>query len=305
MSKKYLIVVVGPTAIGKSALAIQLALYYHTQIISADSRQVYKEMQIGTAVPSEAELAAVPHHFIRCKSIFEPWSTGHFERDAIARINSLFKKHDILIMAGGSGLYIDAVLNGLDTFPDIAPEIRAQLNIKLHEEGIAALQQQLQETDPEYFKEVDIHNPRRLIRALEVFMATQKPYSSFLKQKPVKRNFTPLFTGLTADRETVYRRINERVDHMMAQGLLEEAQQLYPNKDLNALQTVGYKELFEYLDGKCSLEEAVSEIKKNTRRYAKRQLTWFGRNKNIRWFYHPVDPGMVVQSIQDDINKKQ
>ncbi len=299
--RKYLITVAGPTAIGKSALAIQLAQHFNTEIISADSRQFYKEMAIGTAVPSKEELATVPHHFIQHKSIFDTYTVGDFERDAIEKLHVLFKKHTVIIMAGGSGLYINAVLNGLDDFPEVDPQFREQLNNKFREEGIEALQEQLREADPDYFKVIDLQNPHRLIRALEICMGTRRPYSSFLRKKEVSRSFIPVLIGLIANRELIYDRINQRVDVMLQKGLLAEAQQLYVHKQLNALQTVGYKELFHFFDGKCTLEEATFEIKKNTRRFAKRQLTWFRRNEQTIWFDLPLNVDAVVQEISHRI----
>ncbi|MEM9686543.1 MAG: tRNA (adenosine(37)-N6)-dimethylallyltransferase MiaA [Bacteroidota bacterium] len=300
-NKHYLITIVGPTAVGKSALALQLAQYYRTEIISADSRQFYKEMHIGTAVPSREELAKVPHHFIQHRSIFEPYSVGDFERDAVKKSAMLFKKHHIAIMAGGSGLYIDALLNGLDDFPEVDPEIRTALSTTLQEEGIEALQSQLRKVDPDYFSQVDVHNPQRLIRALSIYNTTKKPYSSFLKKKHTRRNFIPIILGLTTAREMLYERINQRVAQMMEQGLLTEAAQLYPHRALNALQTVGYKELFDHFDGKYTLKTAVSEIKKNTRRYAKRQLTWFRRNNTILWFDTSTDTHSIIRKIHQRI----
>jgi len=298
MNKNYLITVAGPTAIGKTALAIQLAKHFRTEIISADSRQFYKEMQIGTAVPSPEELAEVPHHFIQHKSMFDSYSVGDFERDAIAKLHRLFKTRNVVLMAGGSGLYIDAVLNGLDTFPDIPPELRETLNHTLEQEGLETLQNKLLQTDPDYFKQADIQNPQRVIRALEVSLATGRPYSSFLKKKETHRPFHSILIGLTAPRELIYDRINRRVEEMMQQGLEAEAGKLYPHRRLNALQTVGYKELFARFEGIYSREEAISEIKKNTRRFAKRQLTWFRRNKNILWVHLPVTIDVLFSELQ-------
>ncbi|MFI2742826.1 tRNA (adenosine(37)-N6)-dimethylallyltransferase MiaA [Zhouia sp. PK063] len=282
--RKFLITVVGPTAIGKTALAIKLAQAYHTEIISSDSRQFFKEMEIGTAVPSKEELTAAMHHFIQHKSIIENYSVGDFEKEALSTLNTLFKKHDVIIMAGGSGLYVKAILEGLDDFPDVDEAIRIRLNEELNTNGMYSLQQQLKTLDPVYFENADIENPHRIIRALEICISTGKPFSSFLKQKSVKRNFIPIQIGLTADRQIIYDRINLRVDLMMQNGLLEEAQKLYSHKELNALQTVGYKELFNHFDGDWTLDFAVSEIKKNTRRFAKRQLTWFRKDQSIKWF---------------------
>lgn len=299
MSQKILLAVVGPTAIGKTTLGILLAKYFHTEIISADSRQFFKEMKIGTAVPSLEELQEVPHHFIQHKSILEPYSVGDFERDATDLLENLFQKHDIVVMVGGSGLYVDAVVNGLDEFPKVDPKIRKNLNQRLLGEGLEFLQNELKQRDPEYYKMVDLENPHRLIRALEVCISANKPYSSFLAQTKPERPFKSLYVGIEAPREATYERINVRVDLMMKSGLLEEVRKLYPHKALNALQTVGYKELFEYIDGHCDLDFAVSEIKKNTRRFAKRQLTWLRKNENILWVEYNTEPNNILEKITD------
>lgn len=299
MSQKILLAVVGPTAIGKTTLGILLAKHFNTEIISSDSRQFFKEMEIGTAVPSLVELQEVPHHFIQHKNIFEPYSVGDFERDATNLLEILFQKHDIVVMVGGSGLYVDAVVNGLDEFPEVDPKIRENLNQRLLGEGLESLQNELKQRDPEYYKMVDLDNPHRLIRALEVCISANKPYSSFLAQSRPERPFKSLYIGLEAPREAIYERINARVDLMMEAGLLEEARKLHPHKALNALQTVGYKELFEYLDGHCALEFAVSEIKKNTRRFAKRQLTWLRKNENILWVKYNTEPNNILEKITD------
>ena len=299
MSSKVLLTVVGPTAIGKTALGILLAQHYKTEIISADSRQFFEEMEIGTAVPSKEELQAAPHHFIQHKSIFDPYSVGDFEKEAISFLEELFKKHDIAVMVGGSGLYVDAVVSGLDEFPEVEPMIRENLNQRLEEEGLESLQNELKVHDPEYYKIVDLDNPHRLIRALEVSIAAKKPYSSFLDQQKPKRSFKTLYIGLDAPREVIYSRINARVDLMMEYGLLEEAKKLHARKHLNALQTVGYKELFEYLDGHCPLEHAISEIKKNTRRFAKRQLTWLRKNESILWIPYNLEPDKMIELINN------
>lgn len=297
--KNTLICVVGPTAIGKTALAIKLANAFSTEIISADSRQFYKEMSIGTAVPSLQELKAAKHHFIQNISVFNEYSVGDFERDALLFLENIFKDNSSAVMVGGSGLYVDAVVKGLDKFPEIPPEIRKQLNAELDEKGIEELQRELAEKDPTYFKKVDIHNPHRLVRALEICRGSGKPYSSFLNQESVNRNFKTIFIGLNAEREIVYNRINSRVEKMLEDGLLQEAKDLYPHKDLNALQTVGYRELFDYFDGKLTKEEAISEIKKNTRRFSKRQITWFKKNKSINWFDHQTDFTSIVNFIKE------
>ncbi|SDQ69619.1 tRNA (adenosine(37)-N6)-dimethylallyltransferase MiaA [Flagellimonas zhangzhouensis] len=303
MSDAVVLAVVGPTAIGKTALGIHLAQHFQTEVISADSRQFFKEMEIGTAVPSKEELQQAKHHFIQHKSILEPYSVGDFERDTIDLLEQLFKEHKIIVMVGGSGLYVDAVINGLDKFPDVDPKIRESLNKQLEQEGLENLQKDLQQRDPDYFKIVDVDNPHRLIRALEVCIASNQPYSSFLNQEKLQRPFKSLYVGINAPREIIYERINKRVDLMMEQGLLDEAKKLHPHKQLNALQTVGYKELFEYLDGQCTLEFAVSEIKKNTRRFAKRQLTWLRKNEDILWVDFDEDKNQVIAKINDRLNK--
>lgn len=261
-SKPVLICVVGATGIGKTALAIKLAQAFSTEIISADSRQFFKEMSIGTAVPSKEELKAAPHHFIQNISIFEEYSVGDFERDTISFLKDFFKRKNIAVMVGGSGLYVDAVVKGLDNFPEIPSGIREQLNLELIENSIEALQNELKIADPSYFEKVDIHNPHRLVRALEICRGTGKPYSSFLKKENTARDFETIFIGLTAARQLIYDRINTRVDQMIEAGLIDEAKSLFPHKEKNALQTVGYREIFEYFEGNISIEEAISEIKK-------------------------------------------
>lgn len=297
--KPLLICVVGPTAIGKTSLAIKLAKAFSTEIISADSRQFFKEMTIGTAVPTKEELQEIPHHFIQNISIHDEYSVGDFERDALSKLKALFEKNNIVIMVGGSGLYVDAVVKGLDNFPQVAAEIRIGLNDDFEKKGIEILQKELEKADPEYFKKVDVHNPHRLIRALEIFRATGKPYSSFLNKKNTKRDFETLFIGLTATRETIYERINNRVDSMVGEGLIEEAKLLFPNREKNALQTVGYRELFAFFEGKLTKEEAISEIKKNTRRFAKRQNTWFKKNEAIHWFNFETDASEIISFIKE------
>lgn len=282
--KRYLLSVVGPTAIGKTSLAIALAQYFQTEIISCDSRQFFKEMSIGTAVPSVEELLTVPHHFIQHRSIFDTYSVGDFEREAISLLSELFQKHQVVVMVGGSGLYANAVWYGLDDFPEVDESIRMTLNTQYQIQGLAFLQEKLRTLDPLQYNQMDVQNPQRIIRALEVCLASGRPYSSFLSQKQTQRPFENLMIGLTAPRELVYQRINNRVEQMLEAGLLIEAQKLLSLKHLNALQTVGYRELFDFLEGKTSLEVAVEEIKKNTRRFAKRQYTWFNKNEQIHWF---------------------
>lgn len=299
---KYLITIVGPTAIGKTALAIQVAQQYNCPIISADSRQFFKEMAIGTAVPSAEELAAAKHYFIQNISIKENYTVGDFERDAIALLNDLFKQHNIVVMVGGSGLYIDAVLKGFDDFPDIEPSVREYIINNYQEQGIKWLQQELEKHDPEHYARVAKENPQRMMRALEVCIGTGKPYSAFLNIKKNSRNFIPVLIGLDAERDLMYERINRRVDSMMDSGLFDEAKALYEYKDYNALQTVGYKELFAHFSGECTLETSVEEIKKNTRRFAKRQITWFRRNEAITWFNFTTPAITIIQHINTTLH---
>ena len=301
---KYLITIVGPTAIGKTALSIALAQHFNCEIISCDSRQFFKEMTIGTAVPNQEELSSAKHHFIQNKSIFENYTVGDYEKEALLKLEELFQKNDFAILIGGSGLYVDAVLKGFDEFPEIDPEVRSAVNSNYEKLGITYLQEQLQHLDPDYFQKITLENPQtlqnpqRMMRFVEVCIGTQKPYSSFLNQKKNNRNFTPILIGLEADRKVIYDRINQRVDIMMNEGLLEEAKALYPNKALNALQTVGYRELFSYFDGEFSLPFAIEEIKKNTRRFSKRQLTWFKRNENTKWFDYATNRKEIVDYIE-------
>lgn len=301
--KKYLITVVGPTAIGKTALSIKLAHHFHSEIISCDSRQFFKEMAIGTAVPSDQELASAKHHFIQNKSIFENYTVGDFEKEALSKLDSIFTKNNFSVLVGGSGLYVNAVLKGFDTFPEIDSKIRSEVKSNYDALGLFYLQEKLQETDAEYYDYIvktnpqTLQNPQRLMRFVEVGLGTGKPYSSFLNQEIKQRDFIPIIIGLEANREELYNRINLRVDLMIQQGLVEEARKLHANKNLNALQTVGYRELFDYFDGKISLEFAIEEIKKNTRRFAKRQLTWFKRTENIQWFDYNTDVSTIINFI--------
>jgi tRNA dimethylallyltransferase len=284
MSTKTLIYIAGPTGVGKTKTAIALAKAFDTEIISCDSRQFYKEMKIGTVVPTEEELAAVPHHFIQSKSIEEAYTVADFEKEAIATIEELFDKKDTLIMVGGSGMYADAVMFGMDEFPEVPQEVRNQIRLFYETHGLQGLQELLREKDPKYYTRVDINNPVRLLRALEVCIASDKPYSSFLGQERPARSFVSKMIILHCPRTVLYDKINARVDQMMKDGLEEEARALIPFKDHAALRTVGYKELFPYFDGECSLEVAINEIKKNSRRYAKRQITWFKKYDNALCF---------------------
>jgi tRNA dimethylallyltransferase len=296
---KYLITIVGPTAIGKTSLSISLAQHFNCDIISCDSRQFFKEMRIGTAVPTTEELASSQHHFIQNKSIFENYTVGDFEKEVISKLDEFFLTNNYVVMVGGSGLYVDAVLKGFDDFPEIEASVRHEVTSNYEKLGIEYLQTELEKRDPNYFQAVAKENPQRMMRALEVCIGSGKPYSSFLNQKKNTRNFTPILIGLEAERSIIYDRINQRVDIMINEGLLAEAERLFPFKDLNALQTVGYRELFRYFEGEITLEFAIEEIKKNTRRFAKRQLTWFKRNENTKWFDYLTDRQNIVKYIKE------
>ena len=301
-TKNTLITIVGPTAIGKTALSIELAKHFNADIISCDSRQFYKEMTIGTAVPEKHELAAAKHYFIQNRSIFEDYNVGDFEKDALKKLDELFKKNAIQIMVGGSGLYVDAVLKGLDYFPKVDKTIREKLNKTLEEKGLTHLQNQLKALDIETYNNIAIDNPQRVIRALEICIGTETPYSTYKNKPKTKRNFNSIKIGLTADRDIIYNRINQRVDLMMANGLLDEAKSLYEYKHLNALQTVGYRELFSFFNGEFDKDFAISEIKKNTRRFAKRQLTWFRKDGAIIWFDFKTSKNEILKELNNKIN---
>ena len=304
---KYLITIVGPTAIGKTSLSIALAQHFNCEIISCDSRQFYKEMTIGTAVPSELELSSANHHFIHNKSIFDNYNVGDFEKEALSKLDELFKTNDFAILVGGFGLYVDAILKGFDAIPEIDKSVRDSVISDYEINGIEYLQESLKKLDPNYYADLTqknpqtLSNPQRMMRFLEVCLGTEKPYSTFINQNKNQRNFTPILIGLEAQREIIYDRINQRVAIMMNEGLLDEAKKVYPHKNLNALQTVGYKELFSYFDKETSLEFAIEEIKKNTRRFAKRQLTWFKRNSETKWFEYNVNKEEIVKFINNKI----
>ncbi len=300
---KYLISIVGPTGIGKTNISLKLASYFNSEIISADSRQFYKEIPIGTAAPTSLELKLAKHHFVHHKSINDHYSVGEFEKEANAQINQCHLLNPIVIMVGGSGLYVDAVVKGLDEFPEINPEIRSQLNNELTTYGIEKLQEELKKLDPLTYENISLKNPHRVIRALEICKGTNRPYSSFLKKKKTKRNFNTISIGLKAERSLIYNRINCRVDQMIKNGLLEEAKSVFEHRTLNALNTVGYKELFNYFKGEYTLEFAISEIKKNSRRFAKRQLTWFQKDKNTQWFEYNTDPKSIINYLNSQLNK--
>jgi tRNA dimethylallyltransferase len=297
-----LITIIGPTAIGKTSLSIDIANYFGCDILSCDSRQFYKELLIGTAPPSPEEQAQAKHYFIHDRSIFDDYTVGDYENDAIALLDTLYQENDKAILIGGSGLYVDAVLKGFDEFPQIDSKVRANLQQELEEKGLEYLQEKLRELDVEYSKIVDIQNPQRVIRALEVCIGTGKTFTEFRIREVKQRNFTPIKIGLNIDREKLYERINFRVDLMMEAGLLAEAKKMYPHKNINSLQTVGYRELFRYFDGEFTLDFAISEIKKNTRRFAKRQLTWFRKDEEIKWF-DPKDKEDIIEYINSQLNK--
>jgi tRNA dimethylallyltransferase len=296
-AKKFLIVVVGPTAVGKTGCCVALAQHLHTEIISADARQCYQGMAIGTAQPTTEEMQGVPHHLVNFLPVQAPYSAGMFARDALKILTTLLQRHDAVFMTGGSGLYLQAVCQGLSPIPRVAPTIRAMLNKRLQIEGLPALVAALASQDPVYHQVVDRFNSQRVIRALEVCLATGQPYSTFRKHQPVVHPFSILKIGLTRDRQALYQRIDQRVVQMLGQGFLQEAMALYPYRHDNALQTVGYQEIFGYLEGHYDQKEAIRLLKRNTRRYAKRQLTWLRRDPAIHWF-HPDEEAAMLRYIQ-------
>ena len=300
MKTKSLIYIAGPTGVGKTKISLELADKFQTDIISCDSRQFYKEMSIGTAVPHKKDLIKVPHHFIQHKSVKEIYTVGDFEKDAILKLNKLFKTKDTIIMVGGSGMYADAVMFGMDKFPDVSPELRKQIRLFYQTHGLKSLQELLLEKDPKYYSRVDIKNPMRLLRALEVCISSDKPYSSFLGKHREKRNFVSKMIVLHTSRAELYEKINRRVDNMIKEKLEDEVKSLLKYRNLPPLKTVGYKEFFLYLDGEINLEKAISDIKKNTRRYAKRQITWFKKYENAISF--PSDNS--VQEVYDVLTSK-
>ena len=301
--RKTLVVLTGPTGIGKSAIAINIARHFNTEIVSSDSRQIFKELKIGTAVPSPKELAAVKHHFIHSHSITENYNASRYETEALQLLETLFAKKDIVLLVGGSMLYIDAICKGIDTMPDVDPEIRTALKTQFEKEGLESLRLQLKKQDPEYYKTVDLKNPARIIHALEICLMTGKPYSSFRSSPNKKRPFSIIKIGLNTDRQILHNRINKRVDLMMEAGLETEAKSVYPQKQLNALNTVGYRELFSFFDGEISKEKAVELIKRNSRRYARKQLTWFRKDEKMNWF-EPDQAKEIIKYINKKIEKK-
>lgn len=293
-----LIVILGPTGVSKSEVAVAIAGHFKSEIISADSRQFYREMKIGTAVPTDRMMQSIRHHFVQFKSINEYYSASLFERDVLELLPLWFEKNSIAIMAGGSGMYIDAVCNGIDDIPDTEPAIREKYNARYKEEGIQSLRTELKILDPEYYASVDLRNHKRIIRALEICETTGKPFSSFLTKKKIKREFRIIKTGLTRNRAELYSLIDKRVDDMIAQGLEQEAKTLVEYRSNNALNSVGYKEFFEFFDGRISREQAIELIKRNSRRYAKRQMTWWARDKEIKWF-HPEKVQDIIAYIEE------
>ena len=295
---KFLITIVGPTAIGKTSLAIKLARNYKTEIISADSRQFYKELNIGTAKPSNDELSSIKHHLINNISVNDKYDISQFESDARKIIDKLFKTKDYVILVGGSGLYIDTILYGIDKIPNVKESLRKELNMEFQNNGLKNLLAQLKKIDPNSYKNIDLNNHRRIIRALEVSISSKKPYSSFLTDSVKESNYIEIIIGLNCDRDKLHSLINKRVDKMIQCGLIEEVKKLVKFKNLNALNTIGYKEIFDYLDNKISLEQSREKIKTNSRRYAKRQLTYFNSNKTINWFDSQYEITNIIKLIE-------
>jgi tRNA dimethylallyltransferase len=298
---RQLIVLCGPTGIGKTTISIELAQSFDAEIISADSRQIFKEMGMGTAVPGTAQRQAVPHHFVQSHSIFDSYNASRFEEEVIHFLNKYFQRKPVALMVGGSGMYIDAVCKGIDNLPTIKAAIRNKWRNIYEEQGIEYLQYKVKEIDPVYYDKVDRKNHKRLLKAIEVYEQTGKAYSSFLKNSVKSRPFRIHKIGVNTGREQLYRQINQRVDQMIQEGLVEEAQKLYPHRKLQALNTVGYKELFQYFDGNLSLDEAIEQIKNHSRAYARRQLTWFRRDDQIRWF-SPDQTEKIIDRIKEDLN---
>lgn len=299
---KTLLIIAGPTAVGKTDLCINLAKKFNTCIVSADSRQFYKEINIGTAKPTDAQLAAAEHFFINNLSIKESYDVGKYETDALRLLDHLFKSQSLVILTGGSGLYLDAVSKGFDAIPEVDKSIRSGLNLLYQQDGIVGLQERLNQLDPVYYEKVDLNNPQRIIRALEVCLGTGRPFSSFRIKKEAERPFETIKIALERNREELYARIDDRMDQMIAAGLFEEAKALYPFRDYNALQTVGYREVFGYLEGQYDKDKAIDLLKRNSRRYAKRQLTWFRKDEDYHWF-HPSQIQEITDLIADHIGE--
>ncbi|HYX07577.1 MAG TPA: tRNA (adenosine(37)-N6)-dimethylallyltransferase MiaA [Bacteroidales bacterium] len=300
---RYLIILAGPTAVGKTSVSLHIARHFDIPVISSDSRQVYKEMMIGTARPSEEEMQGIKHYFIGNLSIKDHYNAGRYEEDVLKLLEEVYQNSEYALLAGGSGLYINAVCNGIDQFPSADLSLRKELTEVFENEGLESIRSMLKKLDPVHYDRVDLKNPKRILKALEVSIAAGKPYSSFLTKPEKKRNFTPVWIGLNREREELYERINQRVDQMMEAGLPDEAKRLYPYRDENALNTVGYKELFDYFDGETDLEEAVRLIKRNSRHYARRQLIWFNKNEKIKWF-HPDEIDSIIAYVEKATAKK-
>ncbi|WP_067548502.1 tRNA (adenosine(37)-N6)-dimethylallyltransferase MiaA [Algoriphagus sanaruensis] len=299
-NQKYLLVIVGPTAVGKTELCLKLAKKFNSEIISCDSRQFYREMNLGTAKPSHEELDQVPHHLIDSHSIFEEYDVKQYESDVLAILDKLYQKSNMVLLTGGSGMYADIITQGMDSIPDISPEIREEVIRLYQQNGLEWLQNQVSIHDPIYFDQVDRQNPQRLMRALEVCLGTQQPYSNFRQKKKVERPFVSIKIGLDRDREELYQRIDDRMDQMIEKGLFEEAESLFPYRNLNALQTVGYTEIFDFMEGVYDRVEAIRLLKRNSRRYAKRQMTWFRKDPEIQWF-HPDQFNQIIDFISAQI----
>ena len=304
LKNKYLIVIAGPTAVGKTTTAINIARHFETSIISADSRQIFKELFIGTAVPNKEQLKQVPHYFIQNKSIHNHYNASNYELEVNQLLTELFKGNDIVILAGGSGLYIDAVCTGIDDLPEIDPEIRNKIQLQFEKEGVEGLRQNLKILDPVYYEKVDLKNYKRIQKALEVTLMTGKPYSSFLTSIKKERNYRIIRVALEKDRKILYNDINKRIIEMMDDGLEEEARNYYSFRNTNALKTVGYKELFLFFDGEISRDEAIISIQANTRKYARKQLTWFRKGKLYQWF-NPSEESKIIDFIEQEIKSNE
>lgn len=301
MNKPTLIALIGPTGVGKTELSLSIAEHYHTVILSSDSRQLYKELKIGTAAPTPEQLSRVPHYFVGTLELTDYYSAAQYEAEVLKKLDELFKSHPVVLMTGGSMMYVDAVCKGIDDIPTVDKETRELMLHRYETEGLEQLCAELRVLDPEYYRIVDLKNPKRVIHALEICYMTGKTYTSFRTQTPKERPFRIVKVGLTREREELYRRINQRVDEMMKEGLLEEAKHVYPYKHLNSLNTVGYKEIFKYLDGEWDLPFAIEKIKQNSRIYSRKQMTWFKRDTDITWF-HPDQKAEIMQFLDQQIN---